>query len=64
MCGYMDQSDFPFLNIVSQEMIPNIYVLGLEWSIGFFTTIMALVLSHWSGTRVYSSPKLLMVYVI
>jgi hypothetical protein len=25
---------------------------------------MALVLSHWSGTRVYSSPKSLMVYVI
>jgi hypothetical protein len=25
---------------------------------------MALVLSHWSGTWVYSSPKSLMVYVI
>jgi hypothetical protein len=28
------------------------------------TTLMALVLSHWSGTWVYSSPKSLMVYVI
>jgi hypothetical protein len=28
----MDQSDFPFLNIVSQEMIPHFYVLrfGVE----------------------------------
>jgi hypothetical protein len=24
----MDQSDFPFLNVVSQEMIPHFYVLG------------------------------------
>jgi hypothetical protein len=24
--------------------------LVLEWSIGFFATLMALVLSHWSGT--------------
>jgi hypothetical protein len=36
----------------------------LEWSTGFFATLMALVLSHWSGTWVYSSPKSLMVYVI
>jgi hypothetical protein len=28
MCGYMDQRDFYFLNIVSQEMIPHFYVLG------------------------------------
>jgi hypothetical protein len=28
MCGYMDQSDFPFLYVVSQEMIPHLYVLG------------------------------------
>jgi hypothetical protein len=31
---------------------------------GFFATLMALVLSHWSGTWVYSSPKSLLVYVI
>jgi hypothetical protein len=30
----------------------------------FFAMLMALVLSHWSGTWVYSSPKSLMVYVI
>jgi hypothetical protein len=28
MCGYLNQSDFPFLNVVSQEMIPHFYVLG------------------------------------
>jgi hypothetical protein len=28
MCGYMDQSDFPFLNIVSREMVSHFYVLG------------------------------------
>jgi hypothetical protein len=31
--------------------------LVLEWSTGFFATLMALVLSHCSGTWVYSSPK-------
>jgi hypothetical protein len=38
--------------------------LVLEWSTRFFATLTALVLSHWSGTWVYSSPKPLMVYVI
>jgi hypothetical protein len=38
--------------------------LVLEWSTGFFAKLMALVLSHWSGTGVYSSLKSLMVYVI
>jgi hypothetical protein len=38
--------------------------LVLEWSTGFFATLMALVLSHWSGTWVYFSSKSLMVYVI
>jgi hypothetical protein len=38
--------------------------LVLEWSTGFFATLMELVLSHWSGTWVSSSPKSLMVYVI
>jgi hypothetical protein len=37
--------------------------LVLEWSTRFFATLMALVLSHWSGTWVYST-KSLMVYVI
>jgi hypothetical protein len=31
---------------------------------GFFATLMALVLSHWSGTWLYFSPKSLIVYVI
>jgi hypothetical protein len=38
--------------------------LVLEWSTGLFATLMALVLSHWSRTWVYSSPKSLIVYVI
>jgi hypothetical protein len=38
--------------------------LVLEWSTGVFATLTALVLSHWSETWVYSSPKSLMVYVI
>jgi hypothetical protein len=37
--------------------------LVLEWSTRFFATLMALVLSHWSGTWVYSSPKSLILYV-
>jgi hypothetical protein len=28
MCGYKDQSYLPFLNIVSQKMIPHFYVFG------------------------------------
>jgi hypothetical protein len=47
MCGYIDQSNFPFLNIVSQKMISHFYVLGLEWSTGFLAMLMALV----AGTR-------------
>jgi hypothetical protein len=46
MCGYMDQSYLSFLYVVSQKMIPHFYVLVLEWSTGFFATLMALVLSH------------------
>jgi hypothetical protein len=46
------------------RMIPHFNVFGFEWRTGFFATLMALVLSHWSGTWVYSSPKSLMVYVI
>jgi hypothetical protein len=38
--------------------------LVLEWSTGFFAMLMAQVLSHWSGTWAYSSPKSLMVYMI
>jgi hypothetical protein len=46
MCEYMDQSYLHFLYVVSQKMIPHLYVLGFEWSTGFFATLMALVPSH------------------
>jgi hypothetical protein len=64
MCGYMDQIYLPFVYVVSQKMIPHFYLFGFGMEHWFFATLMALVLSHWSGTRVYSSPKSLMVYVI
>jgi hypothetical protein len=64
MCGYMDQSYLPFLYVVSLEMKSHFYVLSFGVKHWFFATLMALVLSHWSGTWVYSSPKSLMVYVI
>jgi hypothetical protein len=38
--------------------------LVLEWSTRFLATLMALVLSHMSGTWEHSSPKSLSVYVI
>jgi hypothetical protein len=28
MCGYMDQGYFPFLYVVSQNMLPHFYVFG------------------------------------
>jgi hypothetical protein len=28
MCGYMDQGYLPFLNVVSQKMVPHFHVLG------------------------------------
>jgi hypothetical protein len=42
----MDQRDFSFLNIVSQEVIPHFYVLGFGVKTGLFAALMALVLSH------------------
>jgi hypothetical protein len=44
MCGYMDQSDFPFLHIVSKEMILHLYVLGFG--------IVHWVLCNTNGTSV------------
>jgi hypothetical protein len=38
--------------------------LVLEWSTGFLAKLIALVLSHMSGTWEHSSPKSLRVYVI
>jgi hypothetical protein len=55
---------FPFSTLSLRKWYLTSMCLVLEWSIGFFPTLMALVPSHWSGTCVYSSPKSLMVYVI
>jgi hypothetical protein len=55
---------FPFSTLSLRKWYLISMCLVLEWSTGFFATLMALVLSHWSGTWVYSSPKSLMVYVI
>jgi hypothetical protein len=55
---------FPFSTLSLRKWYLTSMCLVLEWNTGFFATLMALVLSHWSGTWVYSSPKSLMVYMI
>jgi hypothetical protein len=55
---------FPFSTLSLKKWYLTSMCFVLEWSTGFFATLMALVLSHWSGIWVYSSPKSLMVYVI
>jgi hypothetical protein len=55
---------FPFSMLSLRKWYLTFMCLVLEWSTSFFATLMALVLSHWSGTCVYSSPKSLTVYVI
>jgi hypothetical protein len=55
---------FPFSMLSLTKWYLTSMCLVLEWSTGFFATLMALVLSHWCGTWVYSSPKSLMVYLI
>jgi hypothetical protein len=55
---------FPFSMLSLRKWYLTSMCLVLEWCNGFFATLMALVLSHWSGTWVYSSAKSLMVYVI
>jgi hypothetical protein len=55
---------FPFSTLSHRKWYLTSMCFVLEWSIEFFATLVALVLSHWSGTWVYSSPKSLMVYVI
>jgi hypothetical protein len=55
---------FPFSTLSLRKWYLTSMCLVLEWSTGFFATLMALVLSHWSGTWVYTSPKSLVVYVI
>jgi hypothetical protein len=55
---------FPFSTLSLRKWYLTSMCLVLERNIGFFATLMSLVLSHWSGTWVYTSPKSLMVYVI
>jgi hypothetical protein len=55
---------FPFSTLSLRKWYFTYMCLVLELCTGFFATLMALVLSHWSGTWVYSSPKSLMVFVI
>jgi hypothetical protein len=55
---------FPFSTLSVRKWYLTYMCLVLEWSTGLFATLMSLVLSHCSGTWVYSSPKSLMVYVI
>jgi hypothetical protein len=47
----------PFSTLSLRKWYLTSMCLVLEWSTGFFATLMALVLSHWSGTWVSSSPK-------
>jgi hypothetical protein len=54
----------PFSTLSLRKWYLTSMCFVLEWSTRFFATLMALVLSHWSETWVYSSPKSLMVYVI
>jgi hypothetical protein len=55
---------FPFSTLSLRKWYLTSMCLVFEWSTRFFAMLMALVLSHWSGTWVYSSPKTLMVYEI
>jgi hypothetical protein len=55
---------FPFFTLSLRKWYLTSMCFVLEWSSRLFVMLMALVLSHWSGTWVYSLPKLLMVYVI
>jgi hypothetical protein len=47
---------FPFSTLSLRKWYLTSMCLVLEWSTGYFATLMALVLSHWSGTWV-SNPK-------
>jgi hypothetical protein len=64
MCGYMDQSYLPFLNVVSQKMIPHFYVLGFGMEHSVFGNAYGTGAVTLKWDMVYSSPKSLMVYDI
>jgi hypothetical protein len=55
---------FTFSTLSFRKLYLTHMCLVLQWSTGFFATLVALVLSHRSRTWVYSSPKSVMVYVI
>jgi hypothetical protein len=55
---------FPLSTLSLRKWYRTSMCLVLEWRTSFFDTLMTLVLSHWSGTWLYSSLKSLMVYVI
>jgi hypothetical protein len=54
----------PFSTLSLKKWYLTSMCLVLEWSTGFFATLMALVLSQRSGIWVHSSPKSLNVYEI
>jgi hypothetical protein len=62
--GTWMRSMFPFSTLSLRKCFLSSICLVLEWSTGFLTTLMALVLSHKRGTWEHSSPKSLSVYVI
>jgi hypothetical protein len=62
--GTWMRSMFLFSTLSLREWYLTSTCLVLEWSTGFLATLMALVLSHMRGTRDYSSPKSVSVYVI
>jgi hypothetical protein len=55
---------FPLSTLSLRKWYRTSMCLVLEWRTSFFDTLMTLVLSHWSGTWLYSSLKSLMVNVI
>jgi hypothetical protein len=59
----MDEVYVSLLNIISQKVVPHLYVFGSGVKHGL-ATLRALMLSHMRGTWEHSSPKSLSVYVI
>jgi hypothetical protein len=62
--GTWIRSMFPFSTLSLRKWYLTSICLVLEWSTGFWATLMALVVSHVRGTWDHSSPKSLNVYVI
>jgi hypothetical protein len=60
----MDEVYVSLIIIVSQEVIPHLYMFGFGVKHGVLAMLMALVLSHMRGTWEHSSPKSLCMYLI